>query len=338
MMRIVESLIDLETPQRGSVLAIGNFDGVHIGHQAIIAQGRKLADEHGLPLIVMTFYPAPVKMLRPELAPRILTPIDVKKQLIAAAGVDILIVIQTTREFLGQEPETFVKNVVVEKLRARHVVEGGTFSFGKRRAGSIELLQELGQKNGFEVHPVPSSTLNLDGFTEPVAVSSTFVRQQIAACEFGQVRQCLGRYYELPGRVERAKGRGHEIGFPTANLRLYSADQLIPPDGVYAGYVRFGDKLNTVCESDEFRPAALSIGGCETFADGHWQIEAHILDFTGDKDILYNKHMLMGLVKRTRQQEKFDSVEILIDQIKQDCEKVKLALQNAPDPASRNQE
>ena len=333
-MEIITELDKIKTSAAGSVLAIGNFDGVHVGHQAIIRQARALADEHRLPLYVMTFYPAPVKVLRPELAPRILTPIEVKQRILSRLGIDTLIIVQTDKAFLSQEPEDFVKEIVAGKLSARHVVEGGTFGFGRRRAGSMDSLEVLGKRYGFTAHQTALQSLAIDGFAEPVLVSSTFIRQQIAECEFGQVRQCLSRFYELPGQVGPAKGRGHKIGFPTANLNLYSIDQLIPPDGVYAGYVRLGDDLDATCQSQNYKPAAISIGGCETFVDGQWQIEAHLLDFEAERDALYEKHMLIALVARIRQQEKFDSAEALITAIGNDCEQVRLTLlddRNQPD-------
>ena len=333
-MKIIESLDQLNNlGGGGSVLAIGHFDGVHVGHQAIMRQGRALADQHHLPFCVMTFDPAPVKVLRPELAPRILTPTKLKQRLLGDLGVDTLIVIPTSAEFLAQEPEDFVREVVVGRLHARHIVEGGTFGFGRRRSGSVQTLTELGAEHGFAVHSVTSASLELEGFDEPVAVSSTFVRQEIAECNFGTVRECLGRYYELPGTVTAAAGRGHRIGFPTANLQLYNDDQLVPQDGVYAGYVRLGRDLHETWASRDYRPAAISIGSCETFADGQWQIEAHILDYEADKDALYEQHLLMGLVRRTRAQTKFDSAEELIARIKRDCEEVRLALLSDPPPA-----
>ncbi len=333
-MEIITRLKAGKITPAGSVLAIGNFDGVHIGHQAIIRQARALADENELPLVVMTFHPAPVKVLRPELAPRILTPIEVKQRILEERGIDTLIIVPTDKAFLAQEPDDFVREIVVGRLAARHVVEGGTFGFGRRRAGSMESLEVLGQRYGFTTHQTASQTREIEGFADPVAVSSTFIRQQIGECEFAQVRQCLGRFYELPGQVGPAKGRGHKIGFPTANLRLFSDDQLVPPDGVYAGYVRLGDDLDTACQSEDYLPAAISIGECETFVDGQWQIEAHLLDFEANRDALYEKHMLIALVARIRQQEKFDSAEALVTAIGNDCQQVRLTLlddHNQPD-------
>ncbi len=327
-MRIITSIDQIQTPQKGSVLAIGNFDGLHIGHQVIISTAKKLAIDNDLPLFVMTFDPAPVKVLRPELAPRILTPSNVKAPLIEKLAVDQCIIVQTDAEFLSQEAEEFVENIAVKKLKVKHIVEGETFAFGRKRRGSLENLKVLGEKYDFQAHKVPSQTQVLEENCPAIAVSSTFIRQQITACEFVQVKQCLGRFYELPGFVVRGFGRGHKIGFPTANLQLYDEDQLIPANGVYAGTVRMGETVEAAIASDEIHPAAISIGECQTFTDGQWQIEAHLLDVDLPQDALYGKHMLVGLVQHMRRQEKYNSAEELIAAIDNDCKQVRLALIN----------
>ena len=320
------SLTDISPPKQGTVLAIGNFDGVHVGHQAIIAKARELARQNALPLWAMTFDPAPVKILRPELAPRILTPIQVKSCLLEQQGIDALIVIQTDREFLAQEAADFVEKIAVERLAVKHIVEGESFSFGRRRQGSMSILQEMGRQHGFQAHLVPSQKLKLPNHATPIVVSSTFIRQQISQGQFGEVKQCLGRFYDIAGQVVRGQGRGHRIGFPTANLRLYDHGQLIPTDGVYAGYVRLGESAHALSQSHTYYPAALSIGDCETFADGQWQIEAHLLDFQAEQEALYGRQMSIALVERIRRQEKYDSAEALIEAIENDCRKVRLAL------------
>lgn len=326
MTNYITDLSQIPQFPHGSVLAVGNFDGIHVGHQTIIQQAKTLARENNLPLIVMTFDPAPVKILRPELAPRILTPIEIKSRLLGEMQVDHLIVVPTDKTFLAQLPDEFIENIAVKKLQARHIVEGENFAFGRQRCGTTELLRQLGERFGFTAHVVPSQTLKLEGLDDPIVVSSTFIRQQISACEFAQVRQCLGRFYEIPGRVVRGQGRGHKIGFPTANLALLDADQLIPLDGVYAGYVRLGDSLEEACRSKTCQPAAVSIGSCVTFADGQWQIESHLLDFEAPIDSLHNKYLLLALVERIRQQEKYDTLDALIQAIENDCKQIRLTL------------
>jgi len=325
-MKITTDLNQITSPPNGSVLAIGNFDGVHRGHQAIIARARELARENNLPLCLMTFGPAPVKVLRPELAPRILTPTVYKTFLMANQGIDQLIVVPTDKAFLAQSPDEFIENLAIKKLKARHIVEGENFAFGRHRRGTTEVLQELGERFGFEAHIVGSQTVKIDSLPEPIVVSSTFIRQQISACEFSQVRQCLGRFYDIPGRIVRGQGRGHKIGFPTANLQLLDSDQLVPLDGVYAGYVRLGDSLDQAGKSSEYHPAAISIGSCETFVDGQWQIEAHLLDLDAPVDSLYDQHLLISFVQRVRQQEKYDSLDALIRAIDADCKQIRLTL------------
>lgn len=325
-MNIITDLNQITPSDTGSVLAIGNFDGVHIGHQAIIAYAKDLAKKNNLPLVVLTFDPAPVKILRPELAPRILTPIQVKTFLLEKQGIDQLIVVPTDKSFLSQSPDEFIENIAIKKLKARHIVEGENFAFGRHRCGTTEVLQQLGDRFGFEAHIVPPRTLKLENLADPLVVSSTFIRQQISACDFSQVRQCLGRFYDIPGRIVRGHGRGHKIGFPTANLQLLDSDQLISLDGVYAGYVRLGDTIDQACRSEQYHPAAVSIGSCETFVDGQWQIEAHLLDYEAPVDSLYDQHLLLSLVERTRQQEKYDSLDQLVRAIDNDCKQIRLTL------------
>jgi riboflavin kinase/FMN adenylyltransferase len=327
-MKIITDLNKTTLPSDGSVLAIGNFDGIHRGHQAIIATARDLARKNNLPLIVMIFDPAPVKVLRPELAPRILTPTIFKTFLLEDQGIDQLIVVPTDKAFLAQSPDEFIENLAVNKLRATHIVEGENFAFGRHRQGTTEVLQELGARFGFEAHIVGPQTLKLDNLPEPIVVSSTFIRQQISACEFSQVRECLGRFYDIPGRIVRGQGRGHKIGFPTANLELLDPDQLVPLDGVFAGYVRLGDSFDEAGRSDEYYAGAISIGSCETFVDGHWQIEAHLLDLEAPVDSLYDKHLLISFVQRIRQQEKYDSLDALVRAINADCKQIRLTLLN----------
>lgn len=325
-MQIYHAVESFPTPPDGCVATIGNFDGVHLGHQAIIAHARSLAQREGLPLVALTFDPSPLKFLRPDKAPRLLTPIELKALLLEDQRVDSLLVIKPTQAFLSLSPEEFARHVLIEKLQARHVVEGQTFGFGQRRSGSMVSLQELGDKFGFGAHLVPSRKIELDG--SPVAVSSTLIRQYLATSQFGRAKPCLGRPYILGGRVVAGRQTGRKLGFPTANLQLYQTDQLTPEDGVFAGWACVGSSPQEAWRGRRKYQAAISVGCCETFADGVWQIEAYFLDYapSSSTDELYDQHLLLSFVHRLRPQQRFDSPADLTRAIDQDCRAIRQLL------------
>jgi len=325
-MKIYKSLEEFSPPKDGCVLSVGNFDGVHLGHQVILARAREIAQENSLPLVGMTFDPAPVKLLRPDKAPRILTPLEIKIPLLAAQGLDYLVLAGSTLKLLAMSPKEFVAKILVQQLGVRHMVEGQTFNFGQHRSGTIISLQELGQKFDFEVYMVPVFCVSLD--SGQVAVSSTVIRQQIATNQFEKARLCLGRDYVLAGKVVRGRGTGQQLGFPTANLELYSSEQATPEDGVFAGYARLGTSSRRAWEQKQIYLSAISIGRCETFADGQWQVEAYLLDYPDDGPGLYGKDIMVSLVEKIRLQQRFSSSQELADAIKADCKSVRQILQN----------
>ena len=321
-MRVYESLREYARAAEGSVATIGNFDGVHRGHQAIVRRARLLASSEGLRLVGMTFEPAPVKVLCPEKAVRRLSPIEVKTALLAEQGLDDLVIVPSTAGFFSQSAERFASEVLVDCLGARHVVEGANFSFGRGRSGTVEALGSLGERLGFMVHTVAAQTVELAGRGQ-VVVSSTLVRALVEAGELAGAQRCLGRYYGLAGRVTSGRGVGRQLGFPTANLELYNPDQLTGPDGVYAGYATLADESGSFYGGEQRRyGAAIVIGRSKTFGDGPWQIEAHLLDFEGGED-LSGKDMLLWLVERLRGQEKFGDTRLLADAIAADCRRVR---------------
>ena len=321
-MKIFNGLDQYPKHPDGCIVTVGNFDGLHLGHQAIIAWGRELARAQGLPLVAMTFDPAPVRLLCPEKSPGLLTPLCIKTKLLEELGVDELLVIQTTREFLRMTPSQFAKWILAERLGAKHMVEGETFSFGRGTEGSVDGLRSLGQQYGFEVHVVAPRQANL-GHDEPVPISSTLVRSYFAASQFELTRQCLGRYLPLAGQIVSGRGLGRELGFPTANLQRYSTDQLVPRDGVFAGLATLGDTLDQAWSSNEGHPAAISIGRCQTFADGAWQIEAYLLDYGKAYSDLYHQHMLLTPIARIRDQQRFDSADALSAAMEHDCRTIR---------------
>ena len=313
---------DFPTPKEGSVLTVGNFDGVHLGHQDIFTEARRLAHEYSLPLIGMTFDPAPVRLLFPDRAPSILTPLNIRIKLLAEQGLDQLLIVKTTREFLALEPDEFAERILVGRLTVRHIVEGPTFNFGSRRAGTMVSLEELAERFGFQVHLTPGRTVSLNE-KAPVTLSSTLVREMVSNSRFSEARQCMGRDYVLAGRVVAGRGHGRELGFPTANLKLYDRDQLVPRDGVFAGWAQVGNDFNQAWEERKRYPAAISIGRCETFADGRWQIEAYLLDYKPDTPGLLNKHIILSLAERIRPQQRFTTPAELTSAIEMDCKKIR---------------
>ncbi|MBN2377815.1 MAG: riboflavin biosynthesis protein RibF [Sedimentisphaerales bacterium] len=322
---------DYPRSEGGCVLSVGNFDGVHLGHQAIIRHGREVADGESLPLVGLTFDPAPVRLLRPDKAPQILSPLQIKTRMLEESGLDQLIIVETTAQFLSLSAEQFAEFILLKRIGARHVVEGQTFGFGKRRGGTVMNLQELGRKLGFEAHMTESFRVSPDGGS-PVAVSSTLIRGQLLEGALEEARCCLGRYYVLGGVVVRGRGQGRRMGFPTANMELYHQDQLVPGDGVYAGFARLGDTSQEAWRSRENFPVAISIGSCETFDEGRWQVEAYLLDKPHGAGEFYEKHIMLSLVEKIRDQKRFETPEELRQAIENDCRDIEKVLQGREGP------
>jgi len=324
--QVFTNLNDFPKSENGVVLTIGNFDGVHKGHQAIIARARQLADAESLPLVLFTFDPPPLKFFRPDKIIRTLTPLEMKISLFRRFKVDILIVIEPTEEFMNMSAEDFAKQIIVDSIGARHVVEGQTFSFGRHRTGTIVSLQKFGRNFGFETHLVPACTISFDD-APSVAVSSTLIRQQISTSRVDLAGPCLGRLYALFGTVERGRGQGRNLGFPTANVHLHTNDQLVPEDGVFAGYARFGADLDQAWASDKPYRAAVSIGRCETFPGSDWQIEAYLLDYPERGPSLLEKTILLYMVEKIRPQFRYDTPQALTRAIESDCRDINKILQ-----------
>ncbi len=322
-MKVWTSLNDFARPDGGCVLTIGNFDGVHLGHQAIIRQARKIAQDCRLPLVAMTFDPSPVRVLAPNKAPQVVTPLELKIRLLQEQEVGQLVVVNPTPAFLAMTAEDFVQKVMVDVFGASQVVEGQTFSFGQRRTGTMVSLQTLAERFGFKAFLVPAQKVVLDTAVGAVAVSSTLVRQQISLSQFDKAAKCLGRPYALVGTVVAGKGKGRELGFPTANLQLACQLQVMPEDGSFAGYVKIAEDWEGLWQEKHFHPAALSIGRPITFADPVWRIEAFLLDYSADMGSLYDKHMMLIPVERIRPQIKFNSPQDLIHAIESDCRTVR---------------
>ena len=303
-------------PGTGSVVTIGAYDGVHLGHRAVIAEVRRRADAAGVASAVVTFDRHPAAVVRPESAPRLLTDLDQKLELLAETGIDRCLVLAFD-EVRSKEPaEEFVRGVLVARLGAKAVVVGEDFHFGHQRKGTVELLTEMGQHLGFVVDGV--ALVGPSG--EPAAAgeraSSTAIRHALVEGDLEVAERMLGRHHEVRGMVAHGDKRGRELGFPTANVSV-PGDILLPADGIYAGWLRRSD--GTVL------PAALSLGRRPTFyVEAHASLlEAHALDFSGD---LYDEHVRVTFVERLRGEERFERVEDLIAQIGRDCDRARIVL------------
>jgi len=304
------------------VLTIGNFDGVHRGHQQILTAAKQAAADRGSKLLVMTFEPHPLAIIRPEMAPGVLTPPTIKEHLVGEFGADYLFVVESNPELLALSAEDFVQRFLIENIKPGLVVEGESFNFGSGRSGSIHTLQELADANGFEVSVITAEQVELSA-GRSVTVSSTIIRNLLAEGNVADAATALGRPYRLIERIIPGRGKGRRLGFPTANMKL--PQQAIPAEGVYAGFVEIADTPDQLLNSQAKIPAALSIGTSATYGDTKsLLIEAHLL--RDNVRELYDKHLAMDFIKRIRPQKKFDTESALAAQIAKDCKEAKEVL------------
>ncbi len=312
------------TPEVGAAVTIGAYDGVHLGHRAVIAEVRHRADELGLRSAVVTFDRHPAMVVRPESAPRLLTDLDQKLDLLASTGVDVTLVVTFDEARAAESPEDFVSEVIVGCLGARVVVVGEDFHFGHGRRGNVALLRELGAGTGFSVEGLGlRSARDVGGEATAIwaeaqeaadhdapeeKVSSTAVRAALVEGDLDRANALLGRPHEVRGLVTPGDTRGAELGFPTANVAV-PGEILLPADGIYAGWFVRAD--GTVL------PTALNLGRRPTFYEqAHASLlEAHVLDFDGD---LYDERVAVRFVARLHGEVKYPSVEALIEGIGRD--------------------
>ena len=321
-MQVIEttsSLAELATVEKGSVLTIGNFDGVHIGHQQILSTARNTAAERRTQLVVMTFEPHPLSVLRPQQKPELLTSLALKKHLIAEAGADYLLLVKSTRELLSLSPDEFVERFISKGIQPSIVVEGGSFNFGSGRRGNAQTLQQMGKDKGFLVSVIEPKEI-APSAGQSLKVSSTVIRNMLKNGDVTDADAALARSYRLIGQIIPGRGKGKQLGFPTANMA--SSEQLVPAEGVYAGFVQIADSEKSVCTTTATLPAALSIGTTLTLGtDNPLLIEAHIL--TGDVGDVHGKWLAMDFVQIIRSQQKFDTEKQLAEQIEKDCKNAK---------------
>lgn len=289
---------------RGCALCLGNFDGVHLGHQALFAEAR----QHG-PVAALTFQPHPGKVLQPDLAPKLIAGQARKLELLDAHGVDAVIVQPFSIEYARTSPADFERSLF-DGVGARTVVVGFDFTYGQKRAGTVETLREAAESRGALVRVVPA--VSIDG----VVVSSSKVREYILEGRVEAAAKLLGRPFDLDGAVVPGAGRGRTIGFPTANID--TANELRPAAGVYAVRVRI-----LTDQAGGWYGGAANIGVKPTFGGGEVTIEAHLFDFDGD---LYGKKLRVQFIERLRAEKRFASASELAGQITRDLEAARAAV------------
>ncbi len=310
-MRVLDGLEAADPPLTQSVLTIGNFDGVHRAHQHLLAQAGLFAANTGGPVVVLTFEPHPLSIVAPAKAPSCLSTREQKLRCLARAGVDLTVIARSEPSLLALEAEAFIDEVVRKRFHPTHIVEGPSFGFGRGRKGPPQILRRIAAAFDCDVHIVEPVTLQIEG-GETLFISSSLIRGLIGQGKVHRAALCLGRCYELVGKVVTGDRRGREIGFPTANVVV--PDQLIPADGVYAG---------RAVVRGETHACAISIGTTPTFGETERRIEAHLLDFAGE---LYGEPIGLEFGSWLREQRAFDSADALAEQLKRDVAAVRREL------------
>jgi riboflavin kinase/FMN adenylyltransferase len=305
--QIWRSLDDIPTDLGRTAVVVGNFDGVHLGHQRVLVRARALADEQGLPVVAVTFEPHPMAVLRPEHAPTMLTTVERRAELLVDAGADHVLALPFDRDVASWPPEEFVRRVLVEGLGAAVVVVGANFRFGNSASGDVGTLVAEGERHGFAAEGIA-----LDG--GPMVWSSTYVRTCLATGDVAGAAEALGHPYAVRGVVVQGDQRGRELGYPTANVPTDGLTAA-PADGVYAGRLR---RLGT----GEVYPAAISVGTNPTF-DGvrARRVESYVLDRTDLE--LYGVEVEVSFVDRLRGMVAFDSVDALVAQMQDDVDRAR---------------
>lgn len=304
----------------GTVTTIGVFDGVHRGHQLLITQAVNTARQLGIPSVVMTFDPHPRTVFTPDTAPAQLTPFAERARYIADLGVDYLVVIDFRVELAGDSAESYVRDTLVGRLNAKHVVVGQNFTFGRGAEGTSETLTGLGEEYGIDVTVVQ---LLDDG---GVRICSTAIRDQLAGGNLGVATDYMGRPFSVVSVIERGAGRGgRELGYPTAN-QYVPEDAALPADGVYAGWLTIVDDapIDGDMEPGVRYPAAISVGTNPTFGDERRSVESFVLDRDAD---LYDRVARVEFVAKVRDMAKFDSVEELLEHMGRDVARTREILE-----------
>jgi riboflavin kinase/FMN adenylyltransferase len=301
-MKIINSIEHIRQPFENAVITIGNFDGVHIGHQALFHEVIEKADALKGTAIAMTFEPHPMRVLKKNNNPPLITLYEQKAELIERSGMDVLICVPFTKEFATLTAEAFIKELLIETIGMKAIVVGEDYSFGKNREGNIAFLKSYANQLDYEVIVAEWIKATRD---VPDRISSTRVRNLVMAGEIETARKMLGRHYQIRGLVVKGRDRGGKLlGIPTANINLQ--DELCPKTGIYAVTVEHQSRL--------FKGVA-NIGYSPTFSDNEFTVEVHILDFN---DNIYDQKIRVNFIERIRDEKKFGGITELKDQIHQD--------------------
>ncbi|HLW54614.1 MAG TPA: bifunctional riboflavin kinase/FAD synthetase [Candidatus Angelobacter sp.] len=315
-MRIFRTLQEVPADLGPSIVTVGNFDGVHCGHRQVLQEVVRRAGESHARAVAVTFQPHPLQILRPQAAPRLITPPGRKEALLAQTGLDALVVIPFSLEFSRTTPAEFARNILAGKLRAIEVHEGENFHFGHKARGTTAQLSELGGEFGFSVKSYPVMMLR------GCPVSSSEVRRLLSAGQVSRARHLLGRVFNIVAGVERGRGYGHKYTVPTINLAQY--DELVPAHGVYVTRTRIGEEtFNSVT----------NVGTRPTFGEASFAIESHLLDFH-PLDITPQTEVETSFLYWLRREIKFPSVEALKQQIGKDVKRAQRYFRLSPKPES----
>jgi riboflavin kinase/FMN adenylyltransferase len=301
-MKVFNHLDQIIEPFKHAVITIGNFDGVHIGHQALFHEAIEKAESLGGTSVAMTFEPHPLRVMKPNNHPPLITLYEQKSELIERTGIDVLICVPFTLEFAALSAEQFVRDLLVQKIGMKAIVVGQDYNFGKNRQGDLDLLKSYGPEYGFEVIVaawIKSARALAD------RISSTRIRELVTDGRMEQAEKMLGRNYQIRGKVVAGRDRGGKVlGIPTANINLH--DELCPKTGIYA--------VTVECDGNQHRGVA-NIGYSPTFEDHEFTVEVHIFDFNAN---IYDKKIRVNFIKRIRDEIKFSNISELIDQIQLD--------------------
>ncbi|SHK07250.1 FMN adenylyltransferase [Desulfatibacillum alkenivorans DSM 16219] len=310
-MQLIENLEAIKQPFSKAVITIGNFDGVHIGHQALFSEVIQKADSIGGSSMAMTFEPHPARFLKKENFPPLITLYEQKVELISRTGLDALVVVPFNEAFASLSPREFVEDILIKRLGVKVLIVGPDYCFGKGREGNVEYLQQIAEPLDFELMVVPwIGQAGPDG----ERISSTRIRELVQDGKIDEAKRLLGRDYQVRGMVVKGRNRGGKLlGFPTANIHL--TDELCPKTGVYAVTMQVDDAVY---------PAVANIGYSPTFDDYIFTVEVHALDFSGD---LYDKKIKVNFIARLRGEIKFPNLDALIEQIQED---IKIAREIIP--------
>lgn len=310
-MDVVSGLAGLPLDRERAVVTVGFFDGVHVGHRAVLGATASAARDREIPAVAVTFDRHPREILTPGREPRLLTTVERKSRLIAETGIDVLVILEFTEEFSRWPPERFMSDVLRDGLHAEHCVMGANFTFGFKAEGDVELLIAEGERFGFTAERV--ELRDLDGRT----VSSSSIRDALAEGDLAWPHRALGRRFVLDGTVVSGAGRGQGLGFPTANLRTWPR-LLLPGQGIYAGRVEVNGRRHV---------AAIDVGTNPTFGTEPLHVEAFLLDFPDDE--LRGDTLTVEFWERLRDEVKFDSVDELVTAIATDVERTRSAVPSA---------